>query len=245
MSNVPCTRSEGLLMPMSSVTEAITSVLGKQGEMLFESRDWRFPFHARSPEQRIRVREAFVSLTRLGGYGTSRSFGSFGQELFDVLVSVVALTDFHQTGKMEFHPSFDLTRWNVVTTRFQTLRQFFGTAEHPHRLAADIHLEKKRIALTSLHAINLGDDRMNRTPFLRSAHLEIGAGAGAIAVRIESHLVGGSALVGHDELRKIARYAQAIGFHLFHCPCPAIPCFRLKQSQRQGRRLWIYDLCCY
>src|SRR5439155_3769649 len=61
--------------------------------------------------------------------------------------------------------------------------------------------------------------------------------AGAIAVRIESHLVAGSALVGHDELRKIARYAQAIGFHLFHCPGPAIPCFRLKQSQRQGRRL--------
>src|SRR6266705_5153867 len=82
-------------------------------------------------------------------------------------------------------------------------------------------------------------------PFLRSAHLEIGTGAGAIAVRIESHLVGGSALVGHDELRKIARYAQAIGFHLFHCPGPAITRFRLKQSQRQGRRLWIYDVCCY
>jgi len=32
-----------------------------------------------------------------------------GQELFDVLVSVVALTDFHQAGKMEFHPGFDLT----------------------------------------------------------------------------------------------------------------------------------------
>src|SRR5205085_2715602 len=35
MSSVPCTRSEGLLMLMSSATEAITSVLGKQGEMLF------------------------------------------------------------------------------------------------------------------------------------------------------------------------------------------------------------------
>src|SRR6184192_2068151 len=55
----------------------------------------------------------------------------------------------------------------------------------------------------------------------------------------------GSALVGHDELRKIARYAQAIGFHLFHCPARAIPCLRLKQGQRQGRRLWIYDLCSY
>ena len=88
-----------------------------------------------------------------------------GQELFDVLVSVVALTDVHQAGKMEFHPGFDLVRRNVVTTRFQTLRQLFGTAEHAHRLAADIHLEKKRVALTGFHAINLGDDRMNRTPF--------------------------------------------------------------------------------
>src|SRR5205807_1213840 len=35
MSNVPCTRSEGLLISMSSVTEAITVVLGKQGGMLF------------------------------------------------------------------------------------------------------------------------------------------------------------------------------------------------------------------
>ena len=70
-------------------------------------------------EQRIRVRKAFVSLTRLGGCG-SRSFGSFGQELFDGLVSVVALIDFHQTGKMEFHPSFDLARRNVVTTPFQS-----------------------------------------------------------------------------------------------------------------------------
>lgn len=115
--------------------------------------------------QGIRVREAIVSLTRLGGYGASRSFGSFGQELFDVLVSVVALTDLHQTRKVEFLPSFDLTRWNVVTTRFQTLRQLFGTAEHTHRLAADIHLEKKRIFLTGLHAINLGDDRVSKIPF--------------------------------------------------------------------------------
>src|SRR5437016_14395690 len=173
MSSVPCTRSEGLLMPMSSVTEAITVALGKQGGMLFGARACRFAFHPRSSEKIIRVREAFASLTRLGGCGR-RSFGSFGQELFDVLVSVVALTDFHQTGKMEFHPSFDLTRWNVVTTRFQTLRQFFGTAEHPHRLAADIHLEKKRIALTSLHAINLSDDRMNRTPFLGGCGARLG-----------------------------------------------------------------------
>src|SRR5437667_12226060 len=32
MSNVPCTRSEGLLIFMSSVTETSTSALGKQGE---------------------------------------------------------------------------------------------------------------------------------------------------------------------------------------------------------------------
>src|SRR5260370_27707024 len=38
MSNVPCTRSEGLLMFMSSVTEASRCALGKQGEMLFRGR---------------------------------------------------------------------------------------------------------------------------------------------------------------------------------------------------------------
>ena len=70
--------------------------------------------------------------------------------LFDSVVSVVALpapspvegTDFHQAGKMEFHSSFDLTRRNVVTTRFQTFCQLFGTAEHAHRLATDMRLEK-------------------------------------------------------------------------------------------------------
>ena len=80
----------------------------------------------------------------------------------------------NQYGKMEFHPSFDLTRRNVITTRFQTLRQLFGTAEHPHRLTADIHLEKKRVALTGFHAINLGDDRMNRTPFLGGCGARLG-----------------------------------------------------------------------
>src|SRR6184192_1111557 len=118
--------------------------------MLFGASDSQLGSPPRCFEQRIRVREAKASLTRLGGCG-SRSFGGFGQELFDVLVSVVALTDFHQAGKMEFHSSFDLTRRNVVTTRFQTLRQLFGTAEHPHRLTADIHLEKKRVALTGFH----------------------------------------------------------------------------------------------
>jgi len=44
---------------------------------------------------RIRVRETKASLTRLGGCG-SWSVGSFGQELFESLVSIVALTDFHQ-----------------------------------------------------------------------------------------------------------------------------------------------------
>src|SRR5260370_785551 len=75
--------------------------------------------------------------------------------------------------------------------------------------------------------------------------LSSGTGASPTAVRIELHLVSGSALVGHDELRIIARYAQATGFHLFYCPGPAITCFRLQQGKRQGRRLWIYDLCCY
>src|SRR5437016_3834972 len=132
MSNVPCTRSEGLLISMSSVTEAITVALGKQGGCFLGRQTHSLGPLQGAPEQIIRVREAFASLTRLGGCGR-RSFGSFGQELFDGLVSVVALTDFHQAGKMEFHPSFDLTRRNVVTTRFQTLRQLLGTAEHPHR----------------------------------------------------------------------------------------------------------------
>jgi hypothetical protein len=67
-----------------------------------------------------------------------------GENSSMVLYPFVALTDFHQARKMEFHPGFDLARRNVITTRFQTLRQLLGTAEHPHRLAADIHLEKKR-----------------------------------------------------------------------------------------------------
>src|SRR5215469_18035915 len=115
MSKVPCTRSKGLLIFMSSVTETSTPALGKQGdENIFVAPNWHFAFHSRCSEQRIRVREAFASLTRLGGCG-SRSFGNFGQELFDVLVSVVALTNFHQAGKMEFHPGFDFVRRNVIT----------------------------------------------------------------------------------------------------------------------------------
>ena len=58
-------------------------------------------------------------------------------------------------------------------------------------------------------------------PFLRNAHLEIGTSAGAIAVRIESHLVSSSALVGHDELWEVAFYMQALRFHFFHCPGPS------------------------
>ena len=34
MSKVPCTRSEGLLMSLSSVTDTSNSVLGKQEEMV-------------------------------------------------------------------------------------------------------------------------------------------------------------------------------------------------------------------
>jgi hypothetical protein len=79
-------------------------------------------------EQGIRDREAFASLTQPGGCG-GRSFGSFGQELFDGLVSVVAVTDFHQAGKVEFYSSFDFDHRTVVATRFQTLRRLFGTAE--------------------------------------------------------------------------------------------------------------------
>jgi hypothetical protein len=49
----------------------------------------RLDFHGTPPTVRVR-----------GGFD-NRSFGSFGQELFDSLVSVVALT---HPGKMEFRP---------------------------------------------------------------------------------------------------------------------------------------------
>src|SRR5205807_4588507 len=96
----------------------------------------------------------------------------------------------------------------------------------------------------SLDLRGQGDDRRRSNvladpPFLRNAHLEIGTGAGAIAVRIESHLVSGSALVSHDELREVAFYTQALRFHFFHCPAPAVARLRLKDGQRQGRGLWI------
>jgi hypothetical protein len=53
----------------------------------------------------------------------------------------------------------------IVTARFQTFGQPFGTSEHAHRLATDIHLEEERFSLTGLHAIDLRDDRMDRTSF--------------------------------------------------------------------------------
>src|SRR5438132_8819079 len=112
---------------------------------------------------KIRVREGVTPLTR--NLWLRRESGSFGQELFDDLVSAVALTGNDQARKVEFQSGLDLARRNVVTARFQTLGQLFGTAEHPHRLATDIHLEEERLALTGLHAINLGDDRRNRVPF--------------------------------------------------------------------------------
>src|SRR5205823_12794561 len=102
-----------------------------------------------------------VSLTR-NRWVWPQSGSSFGQELFDDLVSAVALTELHQAGKMEFHSGFDFARRNVVTARFQTLRQFFGAAEHAHRLAVHVHLQEQRIALAGLHAIDLADDRRSR-----------------------------------------------------------------------------------
>jgi hypothetical protein len=80
---------------------------------------------------------------RLEIYGSPQSSGSFGQELFDDLVSAVALTEFHQARKMEFHSGFDFACWNVLTARFQTLRQFFGAAEHAHRLAVHVRLQEQ------------------------------------------------------------------------------------------------------
>jgi hypothetical protein len=53
--------------------------------------------------------------------------GSFGQELFDGLVSFVALTGDDQAGKIEFQSGLHVARRNVITARFQTFRQFLGT----------------------------------------------------------------------------------------------------------------------
>jgi hypothetical protein len=58
-------------------------------------------------------------MARAGHSAACLRQSGFGQELFDVLVSVVALTGLHQAGKMEFHSSFDFTRRNVVTARFR------------------------------------------------------------------------------------------------------------------------------
>src|SRR5437588_1644120 len=103
----------------------------------------------------------FVSLTR-NRWVWPQSGSSFRQELFDDLVSAVALTELYQARKVEFHSGFDFACRNVVTARFQTLRQFFGAAEHAHRLAVHVHLQEQRLALAGFHAINLGDDRRNR-----------------------------------------------------------------------------------
>src|SRR5207302_6865993 len=93
-------------------------------------------------EEESESESVFVSLTR-NRWVWPQSGGSFGQELFDDLVSAVALTKFHEARKMEFHSGFDFACRDVVTTRFQTLRQFFGAAEHAHRLAVHIHLQEQ------------------------------------------------------------------------------------------------------
>src|SRR5438552_16344285 len=77
---------------------------------------------------KIRVREGVTPLTR--NLWLRRESGSFGQELFDDLVAAVALTGDDQARKVEFQSGLDLACRNVVTARFQTFRQFFGTAEH-------------------------------------------------------------------------------------------------------------------
>src|SRR5437660_3328899 len=89
---------------------------------------------------KIRVRGAVAPLTR--NLWLRRESGSFGQELFDDLVAAVALTGDDQARKVEFQSGLDLARRNVVTARFQTFRQLFGTAEHAHLLPTDIDLEE-------------------------------------------------------------------------------------------------------
>src|SRR5439155_25399326 len=114
------------------------------------------------------------------------------------------------------------------------------------RRLAPIRLHDGPVSVSRRWKLNLrsqgGDSRSSNVlanpPFLRNAHLEIGASARATAVRIEPHLVSCSALVGHDELREVAGYMQALRFHFFHCPTPAIARLRLKNGQRQGCGLW-------
>src|SRR2546429_5175624 len=55
------------------------------------------------------------------------------------------------------------------------------------RSTADIHLEKKRVALTGFHAINLGDERMNRTPFRGRCVARLGRRCFCRARRSEEH----------------------------------------------------------
>src|SRR5207244_11751238 len=98
------------------------------------------------------------------------------------------------------------------------------------------------LALQSRAGQRRSSQPLAHLPCLRDAHLEIVASARATAVRIEPHLVSCSALVGHDELREVAGYMQALRFHFFHCPTPAIARLRLKDGQRQGCGLWTWSL---
>ena len=89
-------------------------------------------FHAIVLNEESESESFFVSLTR-NRCVWPQSGSSFEQELFDDLVSAVALTEFHQARKMEFHSGFDFARRDVVAARFQTLRQFFRAAEYPQK----------------------------------------------------------------------------------------------------------------
>jgi len=89
------------------------------------------------------------------------TFGSFGQEPLRCSCNPLCGPDptFTRQGRWSFHPSFDLTRWNVVTTRFPAAPPVLRDGRtHATVSPPTSTLRKKRIALTSLHAINLGDE---------------------------------------------------------------------------------------
>src|SRR5437868_10375599 len=148
-SDVVRVRSGSTRSPNRNATRKVTSA------------NCHFGYCGVGEQEESESESVFVSLTR-NRWVRHQSGSGFWQELFDGLVSAVVLTDFYRAGEMEFHSGFDLACRDVVTARFQTLRQFFRAAEHAHRLAVHVHLQEQRLALAGLHAIDLGDDRRNR-----------------------------------------------------------------------------------
>ena len=74
---------------------------------------------------------------------------------------------------MEFHSGFDLACRDVVTARFQTLRQFFRAAEHAHRLAVHGKASPVSAVITKIDRMKT---RQGESLFLKVERLISGAG---------------------------------------------------------------------